>query len=98
PPLPKIAPLRVAISTLPQGEGGFVLSILALVLRLVRRSSKSEDGSLGEGGSLACEIVRTHRMAQIRPALRAPVIDEAGFANERFEAFRLAQGAVFGKP
>src|SRR5437016_4635692 len=64
----------------------------AVVRRLVRRSSKSEDGSLGEGGSIAGEVVGADGVAEIGPALRAPVIDEAGFAHERLVPLCLAHG------
>ena len=39
--------------------------------------------------SIAREIVAGGGMAQIRPALRAPIIDEAGVANVGFEVVGL---------
>ena len=48
--------------------------------------------------SIADEIVGAHRAAEVGPAARAPVIDEAGVADERLEALRLAQRGQLGKP
>ena len=54
-------------------------------------------GALIAGGratSIADEIVAGGGVAEWWPALGAPVIDHAGLANERLEAFGLAYGSV----
>src|SRR5262245_22605517 len=49
-------------------------------------------------GSLADEVVGADRMADFRPALCAPVLDEAGLAHIGPEAFHLAHRRVRGVP
>src|ERR1051326_6247024 len=48
--------------------------------------------------SIAGEIIRTDGMAQIRPALGAPIVDETSPARVGLEALRLAHGGVCGMP
>ena len=44
--------------------------------------------------SSADEIVGALRAAELRPALHAPILYKAGFADERFKALKFADGSV----
>src|SRR5437867_4904553 len=71
------------------------LSNAGLILptcRLFRLSLSPTDWQ----ASITCEVVGSQRAAQIGPALGAPVIDEAGFANERLEPLGFAHCGVRG--
>src|SRR5262245_38485992 len=51
-----------------------------------------------EGRSIADEVVGADGPAQIRPTLRAPVVDQAGTARDVLETLRLAHGGKRGMP
>src|SRR5258706_15891867 len=66
------------------------IALSSYFCRSMPRNSWAKAGP----ASIADEIVRPHRLAELRPTARPPDVDEANRAREGFEALELAHRGV----
>src|SRR6185503_13181970 len=69
-----------------------------LLLRDIRGGVSVRRRSFPSAASIADEVIGGRRMAEFGPSFRAPIFDEAGFADVLLEPLGLADGRVGRMP